>query len=195
MTQSIRVFFGVQAANSDLSPCYRQYSFTMSDVIRDSVFGQLVRLATGGKVFQYPDEADPAIRERYINKQKSGNLALHGTLQPPQEADEKEYEAAPSLSSSTSTASTGGVDKEGEAPPERVVSNIPSQISRLHSAESRPQALRRNTSHANSFLNELEHSTSRVSRVNTASGRPVDPEKGRDIHLVDWYGPDDSEVR
>lgn len=155
-----------------------------------------MRLATGNKIFRYPDEVNPSIREKYINTEKSGNLALHGTLQPPLEADEKEYDAAPSPSSSSST-STDPKDedeRETDAAPERVVSNISSQISRLRSAESRPKPLRRTTSHTNSFLNEV-NTTSRVSRINTASGRSVDPEKGRDIHLVDWYGPDDSEVR
>lgn len=165
----------------------------MSDIIRDSVFGQLVRLATGNRVFRFPDEVDPSIREKYINIEKSGNLALHGTLQPPQEADEKEYDTAPSATSSTSTDPKEELEKETEAPPERVISNVSSQISRLRSSESRPKPLRRTTSHTNSFLHEV-NSTSRVSRINTASGKSVDPEKGRDIHLVDWYGPDDSEV-
>jgi DHA1 family multidrug resistance protein-like MFS transporter len=30
--------------------------------------------------------------------------------------------------------------------------------------------------------------------INEASGVRVDPEKGRDIHVVDWYGPDDPQV-
>ena len=177
----------------------------MSDIVRDSVFGQLVRLATGGKVFRYPDELDPSIREKYINIEKSGNLAAHGTLQPPTEADEKKAEAAPSTSSSSSasTASTASspstdpkeeVERETDAAPERVVSNVSTQISRLRSAESHPKSLRQIPSHTNSFLHQV-NTTSRVSRINTASGRSVDPEKGRDIHLVDWYGPDDSEVR
>jgi DHA1 family multidrug resistance protein-like MFS transporter len=30
--------------------------------------------------------------------------------------------------------------------------------------------------------------------INEASGVRVDPEKGKDIHVVDWYGPDDPQV-
>lgn len=30
--------------------------------------------------------------------------------------------------------------------------------------------------------------------VNEASGVRVDPEKGKDLHVVDWYGPDDPQV-
>jgi len=33
----------------------------------------------------------------------------------------------------------------------------------------------------------------RDQQVNEVSGKRVDPEKGRDVHLVDWYGPDDPE--
>ena len=29
---------------------------------------------------------------------------------------------------------------------------------------------------------------------NIASGVKVDPENGKDIHVVDWYGPDDPDV-
>lgn len=30
---------------------------------------------------------------------------------------------------------------------------------------------------------------------NSASGVRVDPEKGKDKHVIDWYGPDDPQVR
>lgn len=30
--------------------------------------------------------------------------------------------------------------------------------------------------------------------VNEASGVKVDPEKGRDLSIIDWYGPNDPEV-
>lgn len=190
----------------------------MSDLVRDSVFGQLVRLATGGKVFQYPDEYDESLREKYINKEKSANLAVYGSLSAPQEADEKELE-----SPSSGSSSRQDLDKDAEKDPEnqgdlqqpqqpqqpqrstshtsppatRVTSRGSNPIGRLHSAEPRPNPLQR-TSSGNSFLNELRERESRqsrqVERVNTASGRRVDPEKGRDIHLVDWYGPDDPEV-
>ena len=164
-----------------------------SDLIRDSVFGQLVRLVTGQKAFQYPDETDPSIRDRYINVEKSGNLALHGTLQPPNEADEKE-DPVSSPSSSSSEDPKEELEKDAGVPADRVASNISSQISRLRSAENRPSPLKRVTSHTNSFLNEVETSNSRIGRINTVSGKSVDAEKGRDIHLVDWYGPDDPEV-
>lgn len=48
-------------------------------------------------------------------------------------------------------------------------------------------------------LSNLEQSDSDLStnsekpRINRASGAKVDPEKGRDLHLVTWYGDNDPE--
>jgi DHA1 family multidrug resistance protein-like MFS transporter len=30
--------------------------------------------------------------------------------------------------------------------------------------------------------------------INEASGVKVDPEKGKDLHVIDWYGPNDPQV-
>lgn len=30
--------------------------------------------------------------------------------------------------------------------------------------------------------------------INQASGQPIDKEKGKDVFIVDWYGPNDPEV-
>jgi hypothetical protein len=179
----------------------------MSDIVRDSVFGQLVRLATGGRVFQYPDEYDESIREKYINKEKSGNLALYGSTSVPQEA-EKENDLDSSISERQEDPEKDP-EKQGKlAEPERVatptspaatrVTSHGSNIARLHSSEGRPFPMHRTSSRNSSFMNELRETQSRqsgnVARVNTASGKSVDPERGRDIDLVDWYGTDDPEV-
>jgi hypothetical protein len=183
------------------------HPITMSDLVRDSVFGQLVRLTTGGRVFQYPDEYDESIREKYINKEKSGNLALYGSTSVPQEA-QKENDLDSSISEGEED-SEKDLEKHGNlAEPERGatptspaatrVTSRGSNIARMHSSDARPSAMHRINSRSSSFMNELRETRSRQSvnmgRVNTASGRSVDPEKGRDIDLVDWYGPDDPEV-
>jgi DHA1 family multidrug resistance protein-like MFS transporter len=31
-------------------------------------------------------------------------------------------------------------------------------------------------------------------QTNSASGTEIDPEKGKDVQVVDWFGPDDTEV-
>jgi DHA1 family multidrug resistance protein-like MFS transporter len=49
-------------------------------------------------------------------------------------------------------------------------------------------------SQARSSSSDTAVSTGEERTVNEPSGRVVDKEKGKDIHVVDWYGPDDPEV-
>ena len=117
----------------------------MSDLLRDSTFGQLTRLVTGGRVFKYPEENDESFYQKYINSAKSANLARTGTASDPPKKDEKDEKKSNSGEPNTSsTTSDTEVDKD-----------LP---------------------------------------VNEPSGVKIDPEKGRDIHLVDWYGDSDPEV-
>lgn len=110
------------------------------ETLRDSAFGRIVRLITRNKVFKFPEERDASLCQRYINAEKSGNMAHHGTV----EAD-TEKETQRNNSPTSRTSSSTQVD-EGAT-------------------------------------------------VNGASQKPVDPEIGRDLHMVDWYGPEDSDVR
>ncbi|KAJ4397803.1 GTPase-activating protein [Gnomoniopsis smithogilvyi] len=112
----------------------------MVHLIRDSFFGQCLRLVTSGRVLHYPEELDPTIWKRYINEEKSANLAAHGKT----ELEDGESRKSPRDSGSlTRTLST-------------------------------------------------DHGRSQ-SQDELRNYRPVDPEKGRDVYLVDWYGPDDPE--
>jgi len=116
----------------------------VADLVRDSIFGQLVRLITRNKVFQYPEERDPSLWQKYVNAEKSGNMASYGQPEPPQD-DEKEE------------------DNESQT--------------------------RRQSSRSSSSTQVGENEC-----VNEASGKTIDPEKGQDSYVVDWYGPDDEEV-
>lgn len=112
------------------------------ETLRDSAFGQLVRLMTRNKVFQFPEEKDPSLCERYINAEKLGNMAHHDSTES-DNVKEKSTDMDPLASSRTSSPIQVGQD----AP------------------------------------------------ANGASQKPVDPEKGRDLHMLDWYGPEDPDVR
>ena len=108
----------------------------MYELIRESAFGQIVRLITRNKVFRYPEEKDLSIWEKYINQEKSRNMAVHGSTQPFEDPEKDMTVDTPqSPESSSSTIAEDGATKQ-----------------------------------------------------------PVDPEKGRDVTIVDWYGPDDPEV-
>lgn len=120
----------------------------MSSFFIDTTAGRLIRLTTGSRFLKYPEEIDPSLIEKYINIEKSGNLARTGTTQS--SGAEKEKEVEP-LSDSSSTHTRDSAN---------------TSTSTIHD----PNAL-----------------------VNVPSGQPVDPERGRDGHVVDWYGPDDPE--
>lgn len=57
----------------------------MTDLIRDTAFGHLVRFITRGKYLQFAEEADPTVWTRYLDEKKSGYLAYHGSVEPPED--------------------------------------------------------------------------------------------------------------
>jgi DHA1 family multidrug resistance protein-like MFS transporter len=114
----------------------------VADLIRDSPFGHIVRLVTRNKVFQYPEERDPELWKKYVHEEKSGYMAHHGTVEPPEEESEDLNNAR-------------GVRARGSDSSAR---------------------------------------TEVGDGYNVASGARVDPEKGKDKHVIDWYGNDDPQV-
>ncbi|MCJ1403583.1 hypothetical protein MMC11_006806 [Xylographa trunciseda] len=50
----------------------------MSELIRDTVFGHLLRYLTGGKLFPYAEDRDPSLWKRYIHDEKTMRMAHHG---------------------------------------------------------------------------------------------------------------------
>jgi DHA1 family multidrug resistance protein-like MFS transporter len=124
---------------------------TVAHLIRDTAFGQILRLITKNRVLQYPEEQDPEHWKNYLNEEKSGYIAHHGTAEPPEDDESRqELQNARGLHMR---------DAQGDGP-----------------ADSR---------------NSMATGTT----INEASGVPVDQEKGRDKNLIDWYGPEDPEVR
>jgi DHA1 family multidrug resistance protein-like MFS transporter len=62
----------------------------MTELIRDTAAGHFLRAISGQKVFPYPEDKDPSIWQKFVDKEKSGNLAHHGHTGPAEEDDEKE---------------------------------------------------------------------------------------------------------
>jgi DHA1 family multidrug resistance protein-like MFS transporter len=118
------------------------------DLIRDSAFGHLVRLATKGKVFQYDEEKDPSLWKKFVNEEKSGYMSHHGDTSPPEDGSGEEL---------------------------RGVRGV-----RTREADSETSSKTEVPMDGNTF--------------NEASGVRVDPEKGKDKHVIDWYGPEDADV-
>lgn len=56
----------------------------MIELFRDTTFGHLVRYITRNRVLQWEEERDPELWKRYLNVEKSANLAKHGQVEPPE---------------------------------------------------------------------------------------------------------------
>lgn len=57
------------------------------DLIRDTAFGQIVRVVTRRKFLQYPEEKDPELWKQWVSEEKSGNAARYGAVEPPEEEE------------------------------------------------------------------------------------------------------------
>jgi len=124
----------------------------MTELIRDTAFGHLVRFVSRGKLLQYAEERDPSLYTRFIDEKKSGYLAHHGSTDPPEDGNEPE--------------TLGGVRTRDDQPPS------------LAGRRSSSQQTTVDEDNAN---------------INHASGVRVDREKGKDVHLVSWWGDNDQE--
>ncbi|KAI9844360.1 MAG: hypothetical protein M1837_005664 [Sclerophora amabilis] len=107
----------------------------MGDLVRDSVFGQIVRTASGGKLLHWDEQVDPSYVDRYLGNDFSKNTADHGSPGE-QNVEEKNRTSSPgSRSASTSSTAQGGSNDE-------------------------------------------------------LGGTKADPEKGKDVHMVNWLDHD-----
>src|ERR1700712_721009 len=131
----------------------------MTELIRDTAFGHVVRFVSRGKYLKYQEEADPSIWTRYIDEKKSGYLAHHGDTNPPEDG--------------TDMSGIGGVRTRDDQ-------------FRLEAP-----ANRRSMARSGSDSSSRTRVGGSAANVNHASGIKIDPEKGRDLHMVSWYGPDD----
>ena len=128
----------------------------VADMIRDSFFGHIIRLVSRNKAFQYPEEKDISVAERYYNTEKTKNIARYGqtTVSDDQNKENKSKDETDSEPKSNAAPDRAGSDSDD------------SQSTRVD-------------------MNR---------QVSNVTGTPVDPEKGRDLTIVDWDGPNDPEV-
>lgn len=131
----------------------------MTELIRDTAFGHLIRFVSRGKYLKYQEEADPSIWTRFIDEKKSGYLAHHGDTNAPEDGAEME--------------GIGGIRTRDDRYTLEPPANRQSMVRSGSGSTSRTRVGDDN------------------SHVNEVSGIKIDPEKGRDLHMVSWYGPDD----
>lgn len=116
----------------------------MSDLFRDAPVGQLLRWVSGNKWLQYPEEKDPSIWKKYVDKEQSANMAMYGQSAQPEDNEKNEDDD-----------------------------------------QNRTPSSERHGSNSSGTLAENDQET------NEMSGKRVDPEKGRNLDMVYWEGPDD----
>lgn len=112
----------------------------MATLMHDSIAGYAIRFLTNGRIFQYAEERDPSLWKRFINIEKSGQMARQGLTEPGDKSEED------SLSDS-------------------LAAQIPSVAW---------------SDQGNTFQG--------------LTGARIDTEKGKDVHLVDWWDDHDKEV-
>jgi len=146
----------------------------MKELVRDTVFGHFLRLVTKGKVMTFEEERDSSLWKRYVDKEKSGRMAHHGHTG--EEEKENEKETKDTDDSESPERGIWQKDEESE--------NRAGQNQAVLSQNGGP----RNSSETR--LGSLDNGQQR----NEISCVPVDPEKGRDVSVVTWYGENDPEV-
>lgn len=159
----------------------------VADLIRDAPLGQIVRLITRNRVFQYPEEKDDwqCPRAEYGGTQPTKTISEPSTNEPTP-ANEKgklEFPLAPNTLSSAPTHP----DAEGTSSAE---SEMDVEASRnLSRIMTRPQLSRINTQ---ATLAEAYQDAIRQETIKTQPSRALVPERTADNRiLVTWYTTDD----
>ena len=59
------------------------------EIFRDTITGHFLRIVSGGKILPYEEDSNPSVWQKYIHKEKSGDLAHPGMLEPEEDDQEK----------------------------------------------------------------------------------------------------------
>ncbi|CZT48181.1 related to FLR1-Putative H+ antiporter regulated by yAP-1 and involved in multidrug resistance [Rhynchosporium secalis] len=145
------------------------------ELVRDTALGHALRFVTRGKVMTFEEERDPSLWKRYVDKEKSGNMAHHGhTGEEDQEKDIKQGQDSESPERRSGEKDVERGDGANQGPPTTQSGGV------LNGHGRRSSETRHGRSEDGQHKNEL-------------SGVPVHPEKGKDVHIVNWYGENDPE--
>ena len=66
----------------------------MFELIRDTVFGHLVRFVTRGKALPYPGDKNPDYWKQYVHHEKTARVARHGHTDVSENEDEPKEETS-----------------------------------------------------------------------------------------------------
>ncbi|GAM91137.1 hypothetical protein ANO11243_091840 [Dothideomycetidae sp. 11243] len=135
-------------------------------LFQSTFVGHIIRIVTKNKYLRYPEEIDINHAERYYNYEKTTNMARYGQTTRPTAKDGDDASETQQQEKSVNDQSSG----KSTPGPERAESPLPMRDS------------------------ESEHTHVPVERqVSNVAGAPIDAEKGRDLTVIDWDGPNDPE--
>lgn len=132
----------------------------MPTIIQDSAAGQIIRLVTNGRCLRYDEEKDPSIWHKFINLDKSSQLAYQGHIGAVDVPDEDKTDSETEVESG-GQREVHGDDEEHGAGARRIPSRAWEQRGR---------------------------------RFQGLTGVKIDPEKGKDVSVIDWADENDPEV-
>ncbi|KAI9050926.1 hypothetical protein LZ554_005038 [Drepanopeziza brunnea f. sp. 'monogermtubi'] len=170
----------------------------MAELFRDTTLGKLLRVSTRGRLMQYAEERNPALWRRYVDSAKSGRMAHHGTTEEEKQAEGKEGNA------NGDDVSRGYVERGS---PKGGYRHLGTNAGNGDQSDMRPTGTGTNEPHYPHTRADVRQRESGIGRkssdatvgdgedrqTNEVSGVAIDPEKGRDVSVVDWYGENDPE--
>ena len=84
---------------------------SMSELIRDTVFGHFLRFVTRGKVLPYAEDKNPGLWREYVHHEMTGRMAHHGHVGEEtgdETEEEKETRVEPQDSSQDTSRTRAG---------------------------------------------------------------------------------------
>ena len=92
--------------------CSSTKSKIMTELVRDTVFGHLLRLITHGKVLAYAEDKDPDLWKKYVHHEMTGRMAHHGHVgEETQEEKETRIDDQDSSQERSSCRAGSGADR------------------------------------------------------------------------------------
>ena len=117
----------------------------MLELIRDTTLGHLLRVVSRQKVLPYAEDRDPSLWERYVDKEKSGNMAHHGHVGPSDEGDKTNGESSANKNSRqteqrhVNTVSNNGLPSNRNSSDTRVDSQVNEQYNEVSGVRVDPE--------------------------------------------------------
>jgi MFS transporter, DHA1 family, multidrug resistance protein len=167
----------------------------MSDLLRESLAGQLIRSFTGNKIFKYAEEKEDFHCPTSYSPHDAAETAFRRSSASPTPSIDEKLEEVPSPEWETAPS------PRPENPATATDSSLSSEVEATRTATHASEVLARMTSRVNmekvATRQDLERAYTEAtirSQLRNGPAQPIVPAKTADgIILVDWYDTNDQE--